>query len=343
MGNVTMDQVPGRSCAGVPGCYGPSDLQAAYGLTKASARSGNGKTVAIVDVGAYPTAAKDLTKYRSHFKLKPCTTASGCFSIVNENGATSPLPKKNEGWDQEMALDVDMVSAICPNCKIVLIEANSNGIGDIVAAEVAAEHLGNVVSNSFAAPEQLSTYPVFDDHPGVVVVAAAGDFGYAPAQPCSFAGVVCVGGTALNIRNGKRISEIAWSGSGSGCSALVPKPSWQKRVKSVSGCKMRNEADIAADASPPTGVTIVLNSNLMPLIGGTSVATPIVGAAYALVKNTGTATPATLWAHGGTSAFHDITSGTNGTCPSAYGYICNARRGYDGITGWGTLNGLRAL
>jgi subtilase family serine protease len=345
LGNITLDQVPHGGCPGLPGCYGPSQLQAGYGLVKASAVRGNGVVVATIGAGSYPGAASDLAKYRAYFKLKPCTQASGCFTILNENGATSPLPKKPlDDWSTEIALDVDAISAICPNCKIVLVEANSLSITDFIAAETVGEHVAVAVNNSFTAPEQLSTYPTFDNHPGVVVAAAAGDGGYLPAQPCSFAGVVCVGGTALNVSNGKRVSEIAWGGSGSGCSALVPKPAWQKRAKSVAGCKMRNEVDISADASPTSGITIAYHGRLVPLAGGTSLATPLITAMFALAGNTAKqATPARLWGHRGTNAFHDIVSGNNGTCSNAYLYLCNAGPGYDGPTGWGTPNGLRAL
>ncbi|MFN2462245.1 MAG: hypothetical protein ABR591_16450, partial [Candidatus Velthaea sp.] len=100
-----------------PSGYGPSDLRSAYNLVSASTSNGSGKTIAIVDAYGYPNAESDLATYRSQYGLSACTTANGCFRKVNQSGGTS-YPRTDTGWDQEQALDVDMASAICPNCKI---------------------------------------------------------------------------------------------------------------------------------------------------------------------------------------------------------------------------------
>ena len=107
----------------VPGGYGPSDLQSAYKLPSATA--GSGQTVAIVDAFNDPKAESDLGVYRSTFGLSPCTTANGCFGKVNQSGGTT-YPLSDIGWSQEISLDLDMVSAICPKCHIWLVEANDN-------------------------------------------------------------------------------------------------------------------------------------------------------------------------------------------------------------------------
>ncbi|MBV8490358.1 MAG: hypothetical protein JO199_07500, partial [Candidatus Eremiobacteraeota bacterium] len=191
----------GSSCLHQPGCYGPTDLQAAYGVTSLAKTGGKGQTVAIVDAYGYPTAAKDLAAYRTFFKLPAC--GAGCLTIVNQKGQTTGLPKPNAGWDGEQALDLDMVSAICPNCKILLVESNSSSTSDLVTGVVVANSKAMIVSNSWGGPEEANTYPAFDSHKGVIL-ASAGDSGAgAPAyggypaspeqQPCGFAGVICVG------------------------------------------------------------------------------------------------------------------------------------------------------
>ena len=58
---------------------------------------------------------------------------------VNQAGNASPLPRANGGWAQEISLDVDMASAVCPNCKILLVEANSNAFTDLAPGDVGGE------------------------------------------------------------------------------------------------------------------------------------------------------------------------------------------------------------
>ena len=116
---------PAASPAATPAGDGPSQLQSAYSIASAAAASGSGETVYLVDAYDYPTAQADLNAYRSQYGLPAC--GSGCFTKVNQNGAASPLPPAagSSGWDVEEALDIDMVSAICPLCHITLVEANS--------------------------------------------------------------------------------------------------------------------------------------------------------------------------------------------------------------------------
>ena len=102
----------------------PGQLRSAYGLSKA-AQAANKGTVAIVDAYNDWHAAADLAKYRSYYGLGACTTSSKCLRVVNQKGTTAWYPKGNSGWAEEESLDLDMVSAICPKCKIILVEANS--------------------------------------------------------------------------------------------------------------------------------------------------------------------------------------------------------------------------
>jgi subtilase family serine protease len=129
------------------GALGPADLQSAYKLPSSTA--GAGQTVAIVDAQDDPNAESDLATYRSTYGLPPCTTANGCFCKVNQNGAASPLPTADAGWAGEISLDVDMVSAICPNCHILLVEASSASLANLGTAVNRAVTMGaKYVSNS---------------------------------------------------------------------------------------------------------------------------------------------------------------------------------------------------
>ncbi len=383
------------SCLHSPGCYVASDLQAAYGVTLAAKSGGKGVTVAAVDAFGYQKgykgAVKDLTAYRKLAGLPPC--GKGCFRIVNENGGSKLPPAgtgNNFGWQAEEMLDIDMISAMCPNCHILLVQTSSNGNKALVAGVITALKMASVVSNSWGGAEQVPTYPIFDKHPGKVVTASAGDDGAgAPvsqggnspeSQPCGFAGVVCVGGTSLLVSNGIYRGEKVWEefkyksggglhnygATGSGCSAMVAKPTWQKDK----GCKKRSATDISANGDPVTGVVIACTpcANLYGFtppylagIGGTSESSPLIAAMYALAGNAGSIGSASqkIWTSS-KSEFHDITEGFNDAkilnppfnsgdtrtglvCKKSIRYVCKAGPGYDGPSGWGSPKGLGAL
>jgi hypothetical protein len=323
--------------------FGPGQLQAAYGLPVSTA--GKGQTIAIVDAFDDPNAESDLAIYRKQFGIPAYTKTNGCFRQLSETGSATGLPVKNAAWAQEESLDLDMVSAICPNCHIILLEAASTTARyqkDLGIAEDTAVALGaNVVSNSYGTGEYGATNAAFA-HAGHVLVASAGDSGTGAAQPCSFATVVCVGGTSLVKAKG-RYAETAWSGTGSGCSALVAKPVWQ----SDAGCSMRSEADTSAVADPETGVAVYdsvddAGQKGWLVMGGTSTAAPIVAGIYALGGTAKSLNVAeSIWSAGGSSALSNVTTGSNGTC--AVYYICHAGKGYNGPTGWGTPNGVAAF
>jgi subtilase family serine protease len=329
--------------------YCPADLQAAYGVAKAARTRGSRQLVAIVDAYGYREAERDLGVYRATMGLPPCTSRNGCLRIVNQRGQASPLPGPSLGWEGEQALDVDMVSAMCPKCRILLVQADTGRIRDIDAAVGAAIALGaGVVSNSYGGPEWSADDRAFD-RPGHVLVAGAGDRGAAAQQPCSFAHVVCAGGTSLTTASTTRgWAEVTWDnakelGTGSGCSARVAKPSWQRDT----GCGQRSETDLSADADPLTGVAVYQSSGGgWRTYGGTSVSSPVIAAMFALAGNAAKiAAPQWVWQHGN-AGFNDVVSGNNpGSfhCTDAMRYICNAGPGYDGPTGWGTPNGLEGL
>jgi subtilase family serine protease len=317
--------------------YGPADIQDAYGLTSIAASYGADQTVAIVDAYDLPTAESDLGVYRSHYGLPPCTTASGCFRKVNQAGIAGSYPAYNSGWAGEIALDLEAVSATCPQCHILLVEANTASVSDLAAAVNRAAAMGATqISNSYGGDEwndsPSSTELLFEDsynHPGIAVTVSSGDSGYGVEYPAASQYVTAVGGTSLHKDSSARgWSESAWSGAGSGCSLYIPKPTWQ----TDSPCLNRAVADVSAVADPNTGLHVYRNGSWYQ-VGGTSLASPVVAAAYAL---TGSSASAGGFAYAHSSWFNDVTSGSNGSCPITSSYLCNALSGFDGPTGMGT-------
>jgi hypothetical protein len=348
-----------RGVAATEPGYGAPDLQSAYNLAAAAASGGVGQTVAIVDAYDDPSAAADLAVYRAQYSLPACSpsTGAGCVIKVNESGLSSPLPAANPQWAAEIAVDLDMVSAICPNCRILLVEATTNGLGDLGTADnTAAVALGaKFVSNSWNGGEfsSESYYDnVYFNHPGVAITFAAGDSGYGTGWPSASQYVTTVGGTTLTPDSSvaRGWSETAWSGGGSGCSAADPKPSWQTAdASSPSGCLNRTQNDVAAVADPQTGVatynTYGTSTPGWSVAGGTSVAAPIIASVYALAGTPAAGTyPASYpYRYGSATSLNDVTSGSNGTCEPSRPYLCNGETGYDGPTGLGTPAGTSAF
>jgi len=322
----------------------PADLQAAYQLPGASA--GAGMTVAIVDAYDDPAAEADLATYRAQFGLPACTTSTGCFRKVDQDGGTS-YPVVDEGWAQEISLDLDMVSAVCPRCHILLVEATSSAQSNLGRAVNTAVRLGaDAVSNSYGGPDASdSSYGRYYHHPGVAITASAGDSGYGVSYPASSKWVTAVGGTSLrrSSRARRGWTESAWDSSGSGCSDRNT-TTWQDT--SLTGCDGRAVADIAAVADPATGVAVYDSVTFEETsgwltFGGTSAGAPMIAAAFALAGNTAdVADGSYVWTHH-RSGVNDVTSGSNGDCPTDR--WCNAHYGWDGPTGWGTPSGVTAL
>lgn len=340
--------------------YAPSDLQSAYKIPA----GGSGKTIAIVDAYDNPNALQDLDVYRREFGLAKGPT----ITKMNQNGdivetldtSTTPgtvtkgagvAPSTSVGWGQEIALDLDMASAICPACDILLVEAKSNSFANLGAAvNTAAKQNANSISNSYGAREFLgeTTYQSnYYDHPGIAITVSSGDSGYGVEFPAASRFVTAVGGTSLT-RNSTTIrgwSESVWSGAGSGCSAYIGKPSWQ----TDSACSRRTVADVSAVANPNTGVAVYDSYGSTGganwyVFGGTSVSAPIIASVYALAGN---AIVYGEYPYSHASALYDVDSGNNGHCSkrrtSAKAYLCTGKPGYDGPSGLGTPNGTGAF
>ncbi|HSX24173.1 MAG TPA: carboxypeptidase regulatory-like domain-containing protein [Candidatus Saccharimonadales bacterium] len=345
---VTPSGVP-SSCTdstilGNCGAYDPSYIQSAYNLSAASASKGIGQTVAIVDAYDNPRAETDLAAYRDQFGLPPCTTANGCFRKVDQSGGSN-YPIGGYAWAAEESLDIQMVSAVCPNCHLLLVEATTNSYEDLAAAENEAVALGaNVVSNSWGG-SYVTTIPQIEPaftHPGVAITASSGDDGYFPQYPSGFPSVTAVGGTTLaqtGNTGGRNATETAWNYGGSGCSYSEAKPAWQH-----DSCASRTAVDVAAVADPATGVWVYDTrwNTGWSIYGGTSAAAPIIAAVYALNQNpTGTTLSLNSTPYGNSSALFDITSGCNASVCGQN--LTTAGPGYDGPTGMGVPNGIAAF
>ncbi|MFJ8139874.1 putative Ig domain-containing protein [Streptomyces sp. NPDC096013] len=324
----------------------PANLHSAYALPSTG---GSGLTVAVVDAYNDPNAESDLATYRSNFGLSACTKANGCFKQVSQTGSTTSLPTNDSGWAGEEALDIDMVSAVCPNCNIILVEATSATDANLGTAENEAVALGaKFVSNSWGGSEsssQTSEDTSYFKHPGVAITVSSGDSAYGAEYPATSQYVTAVGGTALSTSSNSRgWTESVWKtssteGTGSGCSAYDPKPTWQTDT----GCTKRMEADVSAVADPATGVAVydTYGGSGWAVYGGTSASSPIIAGVYALAGTPGSSDYPAKYPYSHTSNLYDVTSGNNGSCSPSY--FCTAGTGYDGPTGWGTPDGTAAF
>jgi hypothetical protein len=413
----------GAATIGPAGGLTPADLASAYGFTPTSA-TGATQTVAIIDWGNDPTIASDLAKFDTQYGLPACTTANGCLSVLNQQGATSPLPT-DQGAAGEISLDVESVHSVCQECKIDLIEVSSNSFADTGAGVNEAVKLGATeVSNSYGGADKSGVSEALQadyNHAGVVITVSTGDDGYygfdswintpsggpaanpsAPNFPAELNTVVAVGGTSLYLnQNGTRQSETAWNengakdhwemafgatlgASGGGCSLFIAAKGWQDKVSdwAQTGCgTKRLDADISAVADPYTGFDTYNTSDSgkgWETIGGTSLASPLIAAMFALAGGAhGVAYPSlTLYGHLGSSSLYDVTTSGTGFCGGegaaqcgdvnnleyksialkvldcdytasnvvADGDLaCDAGPGYDGPTGVGTPVGIGAF
>ncbi len=335
-----------------PSGYGPADLLDAYNLP---ADGGEGATIAIVDAYDNPNALADLEVYREQFGLPPLE--EGQFKKVNQRGEEGDYPAPNDGWAGEIALDIQMVSAIAPKANIVLVEADSASFDDLgTGVNQAVAQGADYVSNSYGTgytstpgsgedPSETEYAEMYYNHPGVAVVASSGDSDFGVSFPSTSKYVTSVGGTSLVKDSSNRgWSESVWhnsyGGPGSGCSLYVEKPAFQTDT----GCDMRTSADVSAVADPETGVAVYNTYGTgtgWAQYGGTSASSPIIAATYALAGTPAEGSYPNAYPYAKPGALNDVTEGINGTCDPDY--LCTAGPGYDGPTGLGTPDGLAAF
>src|SRR4051812_7519630 len=269
-----------------PSGWGPADLRSAYSLAAAATSNGVGQTIAIVDAFDDGNAESDLAVYRAQFGLPACTTANGCFRKVDQNGGQS-YPRGDASWAEQISLDLDMASAICPNCKILLVEARTNSLVNLYTAVDRAAAMGaTVISNSYGGPEysgEVSAQSAYN-HPGIAITVSSGDAGYGVEIPPASQDGIAVGGPSLRRATSSRgFTETVWSGAGSGCSVYIAKPSWQLDA----GCARRTVSDVSAVADPNTGVAVYdsyayRGASGWMVFGGTSASAPIVASVFAM-------------------------------------------------------------
>ena len=336
----------------------PAAIHSAYALPRVAPRS---QTVAVVVAFDDPTIEQDLRTFSRRFGLRACPRANGCLRRVNQRGQSGSLPPRDPTggkWTTETALSAETLHGVCQNCRLLIVEADSESNTDLATAVDTAARLGaREISTSYIFTEGLLDGGLAShyDHPGVVITAAAGDdgFSYGTNVPASYPGVVAVGGTNLHVdRRGRWAGESIWRSAdgttASGCSLFTTAPAWQASLAAKVGCgTKRAVVDVAAAAGP--SAPLFSSTPLDPQgergwfdVDGTSLSSPIVAGVFALAGGIerGRSAASVLYTrlHTTPNAFHDITAGTNGTCAGKA--ICRAGRGYDGPTGVGTPRGL---
>jgi hypothetical protein len=358
------------------GSMTPANVLAAYKIPPAS--SANGKIVAIIDMPDATTLA-DVNVYRKAFKipeLAACpnnglpdpTSGTPCFAAVDETGAVTTSAGDCPASDGETGLDVDMVSASCPDCSIVLVQMTNaslvNGPTDmdfLDAVKSAIKVGASAISLSFGGGEFSDPTGKDFTTPGHLVIAAAGDAGYlneifggtTPSWPASASDVLSVGGTTLELK-GSTYTEVVWDdgtqggAGGSGCSSEIAMPTYQTQFLAThanvfGSCTKRASVDLAAAAEfnpTETGGAIAEYDSVnqwVPVVG-TSAASPMVAGLLTRLGLTDVISNDFGWVYDNIASFNDVTFGNNdpgGTCTSV---LCKAGTGWDGPTGVGTPN-----
>ncbi len=337
---------------GEEGGIDPQELRAAYDIP---ASGGAGQKIALIEGFSYKQAEKDLAEYRSHYGLPACTKKNGCLTIVNGAGE-KPTYGPPSGWELEVGLDLDMASTACPECQLLLVDAEAESWDALGTAVDRAASMGaDEISNSYGLPEETCEAQCGEaapdyDHPGLFVSVSSGDYGWnntyegadSPSYPADQPDVAAIGGTRLrHAHDARGYRETVWGepalgvGTGSGCTLQV-KPSWQ----ADEGCPGRTDNDVAAVGACATPVSSY-NSQEGGWVDvcGTSVSSPLVAGIEAHATAYARSLPGGEAFYEPGATLFDVTSGSNGKCPSAQKYLCHGERGYDGPTGNGTPDG----
>ncbi len=341
--------------------FGATALRKAYGIRAQGSRA---NVIAIIDATHSASAFDDVSEYRKTFGLPQLTNCTlraaakqglpsgknSCFIQLDQNGlAATGSTTQNGGWAQETALDLEMASAACPKCSLLLVEGSTASFESLTSAvTIATDFVGvRSISNSYGgsdvAPESFGAYAIAAAN-GIAVTASSGDSGFGVEAPASFDGVVAVGGTSLKVdASGAWLDETVWAGSGSGCSNLNSKPTWQAYANTA--CAGKVTADVSAVADPATGVSVYFNGGWY-VFGGTSASAPLIAGLYALKNDFGAS--AGDYTAANSISLHDITVGTNAISAAAkracrVAIWCNAAPGFDGPSGFGTPFGTDAF
>jgi PKD repeat protein len=297
----------------------PNTIDGVYGFA-GSAAVGTGETVALVDAYNDPNASSDLATFDAKYGLP----GPPSFSQVSQTG-TSSLPATNASWDLEISLDIEWAHAMAPGAKILLVEATSNSLANLLAAERYASAHAQFVSNSWGSSEfsgETSDDTYFET-PGVEFFAAAGDSASELLWPSTSPHVLSIGGTSLTLTSGNTLAqEPAWSDGGGGCSGYET-ASPQQVTGSVNCGGKRATPDISLDADPNSGVSVYDSVTYDSqsgwwTVGGTSASTAMIAGEAAANAST-TLNAATIYASAPSIELRDIISGSNGH-PAVTGY-----------------------
>jgi subtilase family serine protease len=332
---VVTDSNGNANASSAPTGLSPTTIKSVYSFPTSST-AGAGKTIAIVDAYDDPTAESDLNVFSSQFGLPACTSANGCFAKVDQRGG-STYPRKDAGWTLEISLDIQWAHAVAPGAKILLVEADSNSFGNLLAAEDYAKAHAQYVSNSWGGSEfsGASSYDSRFIQSGVSFFVSSGDAGLPAEYPSASPNVISVGGTTLSFdASGNFTGESGWSSSGGGCSVYEPVSSAQSgfsQYAQVNCAGTRATPDVSLDADPSSGVSVYDTTRYQGQqgwfrVGGTSASSPMWAARSA---DAGALVDA-AYVYGNTIGYRDITSGNNGA---------GALVGYDLVTGRGSWIG----
>jgi subtilase family serine protease len=333
-----------------PTGLGPAQMRAAYGFDQLT-NQGQGQTIGIIIALDAPTIESDLAVFDTQFQLPACNTNNGCFQKIYADGTPPP---GDLDWALDAALDVEQAHSLAPAAKIILVEAGVNTLADLLhAVDVAIANGANQVSMSWTSLD-FSGEQSYDYHFNVAAVTflgSAGDNGHGVGYPSASPYVISVGGTSLKLTSLVPLPnsqqwhygyESAWSRGGGGISAFEPEPSFQQGVQSTG---FRSVPDVSSDSDPLSGVPVydAYGGYQWTEQGGTSLAAPDWSAVFAIANSLrvkagkspiSQALPDlyNFLATSGYADFHDITSGSNGSC----GSVCEAGPGYDSVTGIGS-------
>ncbi|KAA2264037.1 S8 family serine peptidase [Solihabitans fulvus] len=325
--------------------------------------TGAGSTVAAIDSYGDPDIKKVIDTYDQAHNLPPAD-----ISILAPAGAVPGCTDQGvdtatcESWRGETDLDVLMIHIMAPAAHIIIAAtpvAETEGFTGLpemmYAIDYLREHkLADVISMSLGATEE--TFPSFGsikvldpaltraNNAGITIVTSTGDQGatspvltgdglypYRVVQwPASDPRVTAVGGTVLHLdANYHRTSpDTLWPDSGGGLSKAYARPSWQNGVAKITGSSMRSLPDLTMEG-----------------ISGTSESAPLFAGVLALAVQLhhgplGQINPALyrMGPRGTEAGIVDVTTGDN-----SYGGVTGytASKGFDVVSGWGTIDAAR--
>lgn len=308
----------------------PSEIAGAYGLSgiqflspggQTVTANGAGQTIALIEAYHDPTVASDLHQFDLAFHLPDPS-----LQVVDLAGTNY-----NAGWAGEESLDVEWAHALAPAANILVVEAASQNLNDLMNAVLSARNdpAVTVISMSWGFSEipNETNYDSFfttpAGHQGITFVAASGDNGTVE-YPSSSPNVLAVGGTTLTLSpTGGYGGETAWYATGGGFSLYEAEPTYQAAIQTTG---RRSTPDVAFNADPASGAAVYQTVNgqaTWQAVGGTSLGAPAWAALVALVDQ------------GRAAAGRGSLDGPTQTLPALYSAPASAFHAVAALTGMG--------